>query len=381
MLTLGTRIKNLVFAVVGVLAMGYVGLHYADLGRHVGLRDHYLVRVDLAEAGGLAENADVTYRGTSVGRVGGLHLTDDGVRADLRIHKTAPRIPSNTQAVVANRSALGEQYIDLRPATSLGPYLAAGSVIPRGSTSTPVPVTDLLASIDGLAASVPPDALRTVVAELGRAFAGQGPNLGALLDEGRAFTLAAAENVEPTRTLIGDGETVLRTQVEEAEALKAFGRDARLLAAQLRTSDPAFRRLIATAPGAGGELAGLVRDLHPSLGVLLANLLTTSDLLEPRADGLEQLLSKLPPAVAAGLSVARNGRLRFGMVTTFFDPLPCTSGYGGTRYRDGLDVSPGPGLNTSARCALPPSSGVNVRGSANAPRGPVPSPARPGTAP
>ncbi|MFE9107326.1 MCE family protein [Actinomadura geliboluensis] len=377
--TAATRIKNIVFLIVGLLAMGYVGLNYADLGGYVGYRDYYVVTADLAEAGGLAENADVTYRGTSVGRVGELRLTDAGVLADLKIEKSAPRVPANTRAVVANRSAIGEQYIDLRPVTASGPYLAAGSVIPRAATATPAPVTDLLTSVNDLAASVPTDALRTLVGELGQAFAGQGPNLQALLDGTRSLTRAANENAAPTTSLIGDGETVLRTQNEEAASLKSFGRNARLLAEQLRTSDPAFRRLVSTAPGAAGEFRDLVRDLDPSLSVLVANLLTTSDLLAPRSDGLEQLLAKLPAAVASGRSVVQDGRLNFGMVTTFFEPPNCTSGYGGTKYRNGLDTSPGPALNTAAHCATPGSTGVNVRGAGNAPHRPVPTPARAGS--
>lgn len=377
--TAATRIKNIVFLIVGLLAMGYVGLNYADLGGYVGYRDYYVVTADLAEAGGLAENADVTYRGTSVGRVGELRLTDAGVLADLKIEKSAPRVPANTRAVVANRSAIGEQYIDLRPVTASGPYLAAGSVIPRAATATPAPVTDLLTSVNDLAASVPTDALRTLVGELGQAFAGQGPNLQALLDGTRSLTRAANENAAPTTSLIGDGETVLRTQNEEAASLQSFGRNARLLAEQLRTSDPAFRRLVSTAPGAAGEFRDLVRDLDPSLSVLVANLLTTSDLLAPRSDGLEQLLAKLPAAVASGRSVVQDGRLNFGMVTTFFEPPNCTSGYGGTKYRNGLDTSPGPALNTAAHCATPASTGVNVRGASNAPHRPVPAPARAGS--
>jgi phospholipid/cholesterol/gamma-HCH transport system substrate-binding protein len=379
MLTAGTRIKNLVFLVVGLLAMGYVGLNYADLGGYVGYRDYYVVRADLAEAGGLAENADVTYRGTSVGRVGELHLTGDGVLADLKIEKSAPKIPAHAQAVVANRSAIGEQYVDLRPATASGPYLASGSVIPRASTATPAPVTDLLTSLNDFAVSVPTDSLRTVIGELGQAFAGQGPNLQVLLDNTRSLTHAANENADPTVSLIGDGETVLRTQNEEAASLKSFGHNARLLSEQLRKSDPAFRKLVSTAPGAAGEFRSLVRDLDPSLSVLIANLLTTSDLMAPRSDGLEQLLAKLPDAVSSGMSVVQDGKLTFGMVTTFFDPPNCTTGYGGTKYRNGLDTSPGPALNTSAHCAVSPASGTNVRGAANAPHGPVPAPARAGS--
>ncbi len=69
------------------------------------------------------------------------------------------------------------------------------------------------------------------------------------------------------------------------------------------------------------------------------------------------------------------------MALTFFSPLPCTAGYGGTVYRNGLDTGPAPALNTSARCAAPASSGVDVRGSAHAPSGGgVPPAAQPGLA-
>lgn len=115
MLTLGTRLKNLAFLVIGVLVIGYIGYRYADLGRFVGLRGYYVVRMDLPETGGLFPGSDVTYRGVSVGRVGDLHLTGDGVRADLHIDDSAPRIPAASQAVVANLSAVGEEYVDLRP--------------------------------------------------------------------------------------------------------------------------------------------------------------------------------------------------------------------------------------------------------------------------
>jgi phospholipid/cholesterol/gamma-HCH transport system substrate-binding protein len=282
--------------------------------------------------------------------------------------------------VVANLSAVGEQYVDLRPSTSSGPFLAHGAVIPRHVTSTPAPVTHLLASVDTLAASVPLDSLRTVVDELGQAFEGQGQNLQVLLDSSGDLTRAASDAVPETTRLIVDGQTVLRTQAEMSDALVAFGRDARLLARQLRESDPDLRRLIEAAPQAAQQVTGLLRDTDPALSVMLANLLTTSDVALTRQNGLEELLVRLPSVAAAGSTAITSRGARFGMALTFFNPLPCTAGYRGTTYRHGLDLSPAPPPNTSARCTLPPSSGVNVRGSANAPRGgPVPAPARPGS--
>ena len=121
MLTRTTRIQLVVFAVIAVLVMGYTGFHYANLGRLLGLRGYYTVQMELANAGGIFPQADVTYRGVSVGRVGAVRLTSTGVEADLNISNSAPPIPADLQASVADLSAVGEQYVNLRPATSSGP--------------------------------------------------------------------------------------------------------------------------------------------------------------------------------------------------------------------------------------------------------------------
>ncbi|MFF5261172.1 MCE family protein [Actinomadura viridis] len=379
MLTVGMRIRTLAFVVISLTIIAFIGARYADLGRFVGLRGYYVAKLEMAQTGGLFTGSNITYRGVSVGRVGDLHLTDDGVVADLKIDDSAPRIPADLKAVVANLSAVGEQYVDLRPAANSGPYLRDGAVIPRSAGTTPAPVTELLKAANDFTASVPLESMRVVVDEFYQAFNGQGPNLQALMDAQNEFIRAAEANIEPTSRLINDGELALRTQNQEAAALKAFGANARLLARQLRDSDADLRRLIAVAPQASGELTGLLRDLDPSLSVVIANLLTVSDLAVTRVDGLEELMVRLPAVVAAGSTVIDDGTLRFGMATTFFNPLPCTRGYGGTTYRNGLNTTAGPPLNTGARCGMPASSGVNVRGSANAPKGGVPEPARPGS--
>ncbi|MEU2080587.1 MlaD family protein [Streptomyces albus] len=380
MLTRGTVIKNIAFLALAVLVLGVIGVRYADVGRYVGLRDYYTVRVELARTGGLYEHANVTYRGVSVGRVGTIDLTDSGVAAELKIKKSAPRIPTDLEAVVANLSAVGEQYLDLRPDTGDGPYLAEGSVIRQAHTRLPAPPTKVLGSIDNLVSSVPHRSLRTVVDELGTAFEGRGDDLEVLLDTGSGF-LRAADAAEPeTAGLIVDAQTVLRTQRQESAALRDFAHGAGQLLEQLKTSDPDLRALIARTPGAATQITGLLRDLDPGLGVLLANLTTTSELALTRERGIEELLVKLPRVAAAGSTAITKKGATFGMSLAFFDPLPCTAGYQGTRYRSGLETGKAPAFNDRARCTSPSSSGKNVRGSAHAPTGgPLPAPARPGS--
>jgi phospholipid/cholesterol/gamma-HCH transport system substrate-binding protein len=380
MLTRTTIAKNIAFLLIAVLVLGYIGVRYADLGRYVGLRGYYTVKVELPETGGLFEHANVTYRGVSVGRVGPIRLTDDGVEASLRINDSAPDIPDRLQAVVANLSAVGEQYIDLRPSTDNGPYLHDGSRIVRADTQTPAPVTNLLTSVNDLAASVPLDSLRTVVDEFGQAFSGQAGNLQALLDASGRLISAADTNLPGNVQLMTDAQTVLSTQADEGDAIKSFADSARQLAQQLDDSDADLRRLITAAPAAAEQVSALLLDVGPQLSVVLANLLTTSDIAVTRQSGIEEFLVKVPQVVAAGSTAITADGANFGMAVTFFAPLPCTSGYGGTTYRNGLDTStPTTALNTAARCTAPASSGIDVRGSANAPSGGVPEPAQPGS--
>ncbi|ALU97283.1 ABC transporter substrate-binding protein [Streptomyces globisporus C-1027] len=376
MITLAVRLKNLAFLVIAVLVLGYLGVRYADLGHYVGLRSYYTVTVQLPQTGGLYTHSNVTYRGVSVGRVGPIELTENGVEAELRIEKDAPRIPDSLTAVVANLSAVGEQYVDLRPTRTEGPFLGNGSVIDEADTTIPAPPTDVLTSVDDLASSVNLESLRTVVEEFGAAFEGRGDDLQVLLDTSGDFIETADRALPVTTRLMADGEQVLRTQAEQGKALKGFARGAKELAAELKGSDADLRRLIATTPDAAVQISGMLRDVDPAFGVVVANLLTTSEVAVTRQRGLEELLVKLPAVAAAGASAVDDDGARFGMSVTFFEPLPCTAGYGGTVYRNGLDTSAGPAVNTAARCTSSPGTGINVRGSANAPKGgPVPKPA------
>ncbi|MEV6184292.1 MlaD family protein, partial [Streptomyces sp. NPDC052015] len=198
MITRTVKAQLLAFATVTAVGVSYVGAEYTGLVDDV-LGRGYTVRADFADSGGIFPGAEVTYRGVPVGRVGALRLTgSDGVSVALDIKDGVPRIPADTLAVVANRSAVGEQYVDLQPRTSHGPYLLDGSAIPRGSTRVPLPTTDLVLSLDRLVDSVGKDDLRVTVDELGKAFSGTGPNLSRLVDSGNALVESASESLPQT---------------------------------------------------------------------------------------------------------------------------------------------------------------------------------------
>ncbi|CAL9289744.1 MCE family protein [Streptomyces sp. SudanB52_2052] len=365
MITRTVKAQLLAFATVTAVGVSYVGAEYTGLVD--GLLDRgYTVRADFADSGGIFSGAEVTYRGVPVGRVGELRLSGSGVSVALDIEDGAPRIPSDTLAVVANRSAVGEQYVDLQPRRTDGPYLLDGSTIPRDRTRVPLPVTDMVVSLDRLVNSVGKDDLRITVDELGEAFAGTGPRLSRLVDSGNALVESASDSLPETISLIEDSRKVLRTQADQGSSIKSFSRDLATLTAQLKSSDGDLRRLIGNAPPAGVEVNSLLKSLRPDLPVLLANLISGGQVTLARLPGVEQALVTFPVAVAGSHTVIPgDGTTHFGLVLNADDPPACTQGYD-TRRRDPSDTSRRP-ANTDARCTAPRGGDTSVRGAQNAP--------------
>lgn len=365
MITRTVKAQLLGFAVVTAVGVSYVGAEYAGLADRV-LDRGYTVRADFADAGGVFSGAEVTYRGVPVGRVGGLHLDSDGVGVDLRVTGDR-RIPADTLAVVANRSAVGEQYVDLQPRGTTGPYLHDGSTIARRDTRTPLPTTTLVLGLDRLVNSVGKDDLRVTVDELGEAFAGTGPDLTRLVDSGNALVRSASDALPETTALIEESTKVLKTQADKGSAIKAFSRDLAALTDQLRSSDGDLRKLVDGGTSASYELDGLLKTNRSALPVLLGNLVSGGQIAVARLPGLEQTLVTFPAVVAGGFTVLPgDGTSHFGMVLNADAPPACRQGYG-TQRRDPSDTGERK-ADTAARCTLPRGSATSVRGAQNAPR-------------
>jgi phospholipid/cholesterol/gamma-HCH transport system substrate-binding protein len=368
MITRKVLIQVLVFAIVGVFAVGYTAMRYGGIGSSV-INPGYDVKLELASGGGIFTNSEVTYRGVTVGKVTGMNLTATGLEVDLHINDSAPQIPADLTASVADRSAVGEQYVDLVPNTSTGPYLADGSTIEQRDTTLPLSTNTLLSNLNGLANSVPIQSLQTVVNELDSGFSGTGPDLQKLLDTVSDFTKTAQNQLPETTQLLDSGKVVLDTQVAESGAIESFSNSLNQLSQQLKTSDPDIRSLITNAPQAGQQITDLLTETGPQLGSLLANLLTTANVLVTRTAGIEEALVAYPVlAGAGGTVISSDGTARLGLAINLFDPPPCTNGYQGTPHRPANDTTPA-ALNLNAYCDEGPSSPIDVRGAQNAPYG------------
>ncbi|GAA1539923.1 MCE family protein [Nocardioides humi] len=372
MITRRTRIQLMVFAIITLVGVSFVGARYAKLDRVV-IDRSYTVVAHYPQSGGIFTGAEVTYRGVGIGTVGELVLTDEGVDVKLDIDKKWDKIPADTLALVGNRSAVGEQYVELQPQTDDGPYLREGSEI--SDVATPIATEKLLGDLSATVASVDREALQTTVSELGQAFAGTGPDLQRIIDTGNSFIQTADENFDLTTALIRDSNTVLQGQVASESSLRTFAQQLSLFSSALAGADPALRQVIDSGSVAATQLRTFLEQNGVEISELLANLVATGEVVVKHLDALKQLLVVYPYAVGAGqVVVGKRSKQQGG--SGFWDAhfglvlaptsTPCYAGYSKNRRNPESDRGNAP-MPDNVGCTEPITKS-NPRGTQNLPR-------------
>jgi phospholipid/cholesterol/gamma-HCH transport system substrate-binding protein len=364
-ITQRTKVQLLVFAIITLLGVAYAGAKYARLDRLI-LDDHYTVVAHFVASGGIYTGGEVSYRGVKIGQVGDMRLTSGGVDVYLDIDNDYDTIPADTLAVVGNRSAVGEQYVELQPQSDAAPYLDDRSEIAPTDTRTPLPTEKLLADASATVSSVDTGDLSTTVSELGQAFAGAGDDLQQLLQTSSDFIEAANDNFDVTSALIRDGNTVLSGQVASEGAIRSFAKDLSLFSGTLAGSDKDLRRLLVNGAAGAQELQAFLEANRVDLTELLSEGVTTGDIVLRHLPGLRQILVLYPYVVEGGFTVlgknsAGQYDAHFGLVLT--PAKLCKKGYEGTVKRPPQDGANKP-MNTDARCAEAISES-NARGAQN----------------
>ncbi|MFE5284859.1 MCE family protein [Nocardia sp. NPDC056611] len=363
----------IVFSVLAIVSLVYGLIQYVDIQRLTGFGT-YTVTVEFSDSSGLYTNALVTYRGSEVGRVSGIGLRDNAAEAQLQI-KSDNRIPATAIAAIKSMSAVGEQYVDLIPADSNGPYLHDGSRIPRAKTSVPAPTGQVLDNLQTLLTNIHTDSLNKAVDETATALDGTGPALSGLIESSAALIHLAQADLGPTMTLINDAEPLLTTGNAAASDIRSFTRDLASFTHQLVHSDAQIRNLLVQGPSAADTLAGTFTELTPTLPLLLANLQTVGQVLRVNIPQLRQILV-VYPALSAVVNNSAVGyqdnpdpQLPLPLDIKLGDtlnPPPCTEGYQGTERRDPSDTGPVPAV-PGQHCDIRPDNPKVVRGARNLP--------------
>ncbi|GAB3239273.1 MCE family protein [Mycolicibacterium hippocampi] len=363
-----------IFSVIALLALGIMVFGYIRLPALLGI-GQYKVTLELPETGGLYERSNVTYRGSHVGIVDSVGLTDTGVAAQLSLNSNV-EIPADLVAEVHSRSAVGELFVELLPQSSDGPELRNGDVIPRDRAVVPVDVNTVLELTNTGLQAIPQENLRTVVDEAYLAVGGLGPELRRLVSGSATLAIDARANLDSLTTVIDDVQPVLDSQTDTSGSIQAWASNLANVTGQLQSQDGAVSGILNKGPGAAEEVRALFDQLQPTLPIVLANLASVGEVAVTYQPNLEQLLVLLPQgtAVTQGVGVAKTGTKQDYMgdyLTLNLNlniPPPCNTGFlplqqqRAPTFEDYPDRPAG-----DVYCRVPQDGPFNVRGARNIP--------------
>jgi phospholipid/cholesterol/gamma-HCH transport system substrate-binding protein len=207
---------------------------WATFGGPVPLKpEGYRVKVPFTEATQLAQESDVRIHNVSVGKVKSIDLADSGPNRDLAVATIeidtpyAP-IPTDTRAMLRQKTLLGETYVELTQGDRSGPKLSEGGTLPKAQVEPSVQLDEIFRTFDAKTRA----AFQTWMQQLAIASAGRGADLS-----------AAIANLEP---FAEDANKVLRVLDTQQGAVQQF----------VRNTGVVFQALSERQ----GQLQGLIRN-------------------------------------------------------------------------------------------------------------------------
>jgi virulence factor Mce-like protein len=268
----------------------------------------YRIKVAFPNAQELATQADVRIAGVSVGKVVDKSLDPQGNRtvATLEIDSKYAPIRQDAQAILREKTILGETYVQITPGSANARPIPDGGMLARGNVQHAVQLDEIFNSFDPATRQ----AFQTWQAELAKAIVGNDQNLSNVLGNLPTFAADASDilavlDVEHNSVvqLVQNGGTVfgalsqnqaaLRNLITSAEAtfsttaannnklaaifhvFPTFLNESKATLARLKTfavnTDPLLKELIPVARNLGPTLEA-VKTLSPDLRHLFTNL-------------------------------------------------------------------------------------------------------------
>jgi phospholipid/cholesterol/gamma-HCH transport system substrate-binding protein len=374
------KIQLAIFAVIALVALAVMSLHFVKLPAMLFGVGRYTVKMQLPEAGGLYGTGNVTYRGSEVGRVQSVRLTDTGVEAVLSLKSGIP-IPSDLKAEVHSQSAIGESYVELLPRNGTSPPLKDGDVIRLADTSVPPDINALLSAANNALGAIPHDNLKTVVDESYTAVGGLGRELSRLIMGSSNLAIEARKNLDPLVALIDQAQPVLDSQTHTSDAITAWASHLATATTELQTHDEAVAGIVDKGGPAFGEARELIERLQPTLPILLANLVSVGQVALTYQNDIEQLLVIFPMSISAeqaGIMGNFNTKQAYHGQYLSFNlnlnlPPPCLTGFLPAQQQRVATFEDYPKRAAGdLYCRVPQDSWLNVRGARNTPCETVP---------
>ncbi len=242
----------------------------------------YRFTVPFDEATQLAAESDVRISGVSVGKVKRVDLSDDGkAEATIELDDRYAPIPSDTRAILRQKTLLGETYVELTPGSDDVATLPEEGSLPEAQVSDAVQLDEIFRAFD--------DRTR------GAFQAWMQGQAAALRGRGEDLSIAIA-SLDP---FAEEADRLLRVLDSEKLAVRQFVRDGGEVFSALSERRGQLRGLIENAATVFATTAARDQDLEATFRVLptfLRESRSTLTRLEEFANDTDPLVLALMPA-------------------------------------------------------------------------------------
>ena len=307
MLTRFIKIQLVLFTILTIIAITVLGWYYLRIPSIAGI-GQYDLHADLPRSGGLYATANVTYRGTQIGKVTEVKPTENGAQRDDE-HRQPLQDPGQMRRRMCTRCrrSVSSTWTWCRRETPV-----STSALVRRSRKAPSPVRS------GPRWTPPttvwpccPRRRSTRCSPKPRnAVGGLGPALQRLVDSTTNVAQGFKDNLPQVNDIIANSAPILDSQVQSGDNIEQWSRNLDIIASQTAEQDAALRSGLEQAAPTLDQLNTVFSGVRDALPQTLANLAIVIDMLKRYNKGLEQALVILPQgaAVAPGGNAVRGPR-------------------------------------------------------------------------
>jgi phospholipid/cholesterol/gamma-HCH transport system substrate-binding protein len=256
----------------------------------------YRVHALFSETGLLVPNADVRISGVNVGKVANVQARGVNSYVTLNIDPQYEPLPSDTRAILREKTLLGEAYVELSTGTRSSRKLADGGTIPASQVQHTEQLDEVLQSFN----SQTQHNLQALLSGTYESLAGRGEdlnnvigNLDPTLTELSAVVGVLNQQQGNVRSLISNSATVLTTLGDRSADLQSL----------IRAGD----QVLSTTAARNTDLTNTVNALPPFLSGLRTTLTTLNGslgLAKPSLDALKPVAPLLTPALSDVISLS-----------------------------------------------------------------------------
>ena len=329
MVTQAPKRSAIAIALVFVLScVGLIIFVWTQFGGPIPLAPQgYRIKVVFNETGLLVPNADVRISGVNVGHVVSVEAEGTHSLVTMDIGREFAPIPVDTQAILREKTLLGEAYVQLSTGNRSAGMLSDGGTIPPGQVHATEQLDNVL---DAFTAPVRAD-LQALLTGTGSALAGSGQdlndafgNLDPATAELSALVGTLDDQQQDVQKLISSSATVLTTLGERGEQLQQLVSAGNAVVSTTGTESRALTGTVDALPGFLAQLQTTLRTLGHTLTLSrpsLEELTPVAPLLAPALHGITATSGSLDDLLRTAPSVLRDANESLPEVTAFVNAL------------------------------------------------------------